>query len=75
VVTSDRKSKRTKRIKANISGSRGSSASTWGCRWRFLRAGLASLATPPGKDRSLAAASRAGTAAIDDLARPAGLAA
>jgi hypothetical protein len=30
---------------------------------------------PPGKDRSLTAASRAYTAAIDDLARQAGLAA
>jgi hypothetical protein len=42
---------------------------------KFLRAGLASLAAPPGKDRSLATASRAYTTAIDDLARQAGLAA
>ena len=42
---------------------------------KFLRTGLASLAAAPGKDRSLAAASRAYTAAIDDLARQAGLAA
>jgi hypothetical protein len=42
---------------------------------KFLRAGLAALATPPGTGRDLAAASRACTAAIDDLARQAGLAA
>ena len=42
---------------------------------KFLRTGLAVLAAPPGKDRSLTAASRAYTAAIDDLARQAGLAA
>jgi hypothetical protein len=42
---------------------------------KFLRTGLAGIAAPPGKDRSLAAASRAYTAAIDDLARQAGLAA
>jgi hypothetical protein len=42
---------------------------------KFLRTGLAALAAPPGKDRSLTAASRAYTAAIDDLARQAGLAA
>jgi hypothetical protein len=42
---------------------------------KFLRTGLAALAAPPGKDRSLTAASRACTAAIDDLARQAGLAA
>ena len=42
---------------------------------KFLRTGLASLATPPGRNRDLAAASRAYTEAIDDLARQAGLAA
>jgi hypothetical protein len=42
---------------------------------KLLRAGQAALAAPPGKDRGLAAASRAYTAAIDDLARQAGLAA
>jgi hypothetical protein len=42
---------------------------------KFLRTGLAALAAPPGKDRSLTAASRAYTAAIDDLAQQAGLAA
>ena len=42
---------------------------------KFLRTGLAALAAPPGKDRSLTAASRAYTAAIDHLARQAGLAA
>ena len=42
---------------------------------KFLRTGLAALAGPPGTDRDLAAASRAYTAAIDDLARQAGLAA
>ena len=40
---------------------------------RFLRTGLASLAGP--SNRGLAAATRAYTAAIDDLARHAGLAA
>jgi hypothetical protein len=42
---------------------------------KFLRAGLATLAGPAGGNRSLTAASRAYTAAIDDLARQAGLAA
>ncbi len=42
---------------------------------RFLRTGLASLAAPAASDRSLAAATRAYTRAIDDLARQAGLAA
>jgi len=42
---------------------------------RFLRSGLASLAGPAVSDRSLAAATRAYTSAIDDLARQAGLAA
>jgi hypothetical protein len=42
---------------------------------KFLRAGLATLAGPADGDRSLAATSRAYTAAIDDLARQAGLAA
>jgi hypothetical protein len=42
---------------------------------RFLRTGLALLAGPPGADRGLAAASRAYTRALDDLARQAGLAA
>ena len=42
---------------------------------RFLRTGLASLAAPAVSDRSLAAATRAYTSAIDDLARQAGLAA
>ena len=42
---------------------------------KFLRTGLAALAAPAAKDRDLAAASRAYTAAIDDLARQAGLAA
>jgi len=42
---------------------------------RFLRTGLASLDPPATSDRSLAAATRAYTSAIDDLARQAGLAA
>jgi hypothetical protein len=42
---------------------------------RFLRTGLASLAAPTAGSRGLAAATRAYTAAIDDLARQAGLAA
>jgi hypothetical protein len=42
---------------------------------KFLRTGLATLAGPVGGNRSLAAVSRAYTAAIDDLARQAGLAA
>ena len=42
---------------------------------RFLRTGLASLAGPAASDRDLAAATRAYTSAIDDLARQAGLAA
>ena len=42
---------------------------------RFLRTGLASLAGPGTSTRGLAAATRAYTAAIDDLARHAGLAA
>jgi len=42
---------------------------------RFLRTGLADLASPAISDRSLAAAARAYTSAIDDLARQAGLAA
>ena len=42
---------------------------------KFLRTGLAALAAPPGRDRSLTAASRAYTAALDDLAQQAGLAA
>jgi hypothetical protein len=42
---------------------------------KFLRTGLATLAGPVGGDRSLAAVSRTYTAAIDDLARQAGLAA
>jgi hypothetical protein len=42
---------------------------------KFLRTGLATLAGPASSDRSLAAASRAYTAALDDLARQAGLAA
>jgi hypothetical protein len=42
---------------------------------RFLRTGLASLAGPVTSNRDLAAATRAYTAAIDDLARQAGLAA
>jgi hypothetical protein len=42
---------------------------------KFLRAGLAALAAPSGTGRDLAAASRAYTAAVDDLARQAGLAA
>jgi hypothetical protein len=42
---------------------------------RFLRTGLASLPGPATSDRSLAAATRAYTTAIDDLARQAGLAA
>jgi hypothetical protein len=42
---------------------------------RFLRTGLSLLTGPPGTDRGLAAASRAYTRAIDDLARQAGLAA
>jgi len=46
--------------------------------YRFLRTGLAELAAPPVPvtgSRSLAAASRAYTSAIDDLARHASLAA
>jgi hypothetical protein len=42
---------------------------------KFLRTGLAELAGPAAADRSLPAASRAHTKAIDDLARQAGLAA
>jgi len=42
---------------------------------RFLRTGLAHLASPPADSRALAAATRAYTAAIDDLADRAGLAA
>ena len=42
---------------------------------KFLRTGLATLAAPAGTGRDLAAASRAYTTAIDDLARQAGLAA
>jgi len=42
---------------------------------RFLRPGLAALAGPPGGNRCLATASRAYTAALDDLARQACLAA
>jgi hypothetical protein len=42
---------------------------------RFLRTGLAALAGPADPDRSLAAASHAYTAALDDLARQARLAA
>jgi hypothetical protein len=42
---------------------------------KFLRTGLATLVGPAAKDRDLAAASRAYTRAIDDLARQAGLAA
>jgi hypothetical protein len=42
---------------------------------KFLRTGLAALAAPPGTGRDLAAASRAYTAAVDDLAQQAGLAA
>jgi hypothetical protein len=42
---------------------------------RFLRTGLAARASPAGKNRDLAAASRACATAIDDLARQAGLAA
>ena len=42
---------------------------------KFLRTGLAALAAPSGTGRDLAAASRAYTAAVDDLARQAGLAA
>jgi hypothetical protein len=42
---------------------------------KFLRTGLATLTGPAGTGRSLAAVSRAYTAAIDDLARQAGLAA
>ena len=42
---------------------------------RFLRTGLASLAGPATGNRGLAAASRAYTSALDDLARQAGLAA
>jgi hypothetical protein len=41
---------------------------------RFLRTGLATLPGPATGDRSLAAATRAYTTAIDDLARQAGLA-
>lgn len=40
---------------------------------KFLRTGLAAIAGPAGKDRSLAAASRTYTTAIDDLARQARL--
>ena len=48
-----------------------------GQRSRWLRAALLtySLASPAISDRSLAAAARAYTSAIDDLARQAGLAA
>ena len=42
---------------------------------KFLRTGLATFAAPPGTGRDLAAASRAYTAAVDDLARQARLAA
>jgi hypothetical protein len=42
---------------------------------RFLRAGLADLASPATSSRALAAATRAYTAAVDDLARQARLAA
>ena len=42
---------------------------------RFLRTGLATLAAPASSMRDLAAATRAYTSAIDDLARQAGLAA
>ena len=42
---------------------------------RFLRTGLAALAAPASSTRDLAAATRAYTSAIDDLARQAGLAA
>ena len=42
---------------------------------KFLRTGPAALAAPSGTGRDLAAASRAYTAAVDDLARQAGLAA
>ncbi|MGD0247362.1 MAG: hypothetical protein ABSB59_44550 [Streptosporangiaceae bacterium] len=42
---------------------------------RFLRTGLSDLATRAGTGHSLAAASRAYTSALDDLARQAGLAA
>jgi hypothetical protein len=42
---------------------------------RFLRTGLAHLTNPAAGSRALAAATRAYTAAIDDLARQAGLAA
>ena len=42
---------------------------------RFLRTGLAALAAPASSMRDLAAATRAYTSAIDDLARQAGLAA
>jgi len=42
---------------------------------RFLRTGLASLASPDPNERGLAAATRAYTSAIDDIARQAGLAA
>jgi hypothetical protein len=41
---------------------------------RFLRTGLASLTGPATSPRSLAAATRAYTSTIDDLARQAGLA-
>jgi len=40
---------------------------------KFLRTGLAALTAPAGNDRGLAAASRAYTAALDDLAQHAGL--
>ncbi len=42
---------------------------------RFLRTGLATLAAPASSTRDLAAATRAYTSALDDLARQAGLAA
>jgi len=42
---------------------------------RFLRTGLADAAGPAVSDRNLAAATRAYTSAIDDLAQQAGLAA
>ena len=42
---------------------------------RFLRTGLADLTNPAASSRALTAATRAYTAAVDDLARQAGLAA
>jgi hypothetical protein len=44
-------------------------------RDKFLRTGLVALAAPSGTGRDLVAASRAYTAAVDDLARQADLAA